>query len=102
VRYANYLSVVLEHLPHDLFAQAFTPRPASAVHWPENVALRQTRRRRPGIDRHLDPRWQRGSADPAVLANKVDNAPPTIALLNMRERECRNLRSPQTTAQKNG
>ena len=34
---------------------------------------------------------QRGGAHPAVLANEVDNAPATIALLNMREGECRNL-----------
>jgi hypothetical protein len=72
---SNCLCVVLEHLPHNLLAQAFTSRPASAGHRPEDVALRQPRRRCPSIERHLDPRWQRGSAHPAVLANKIDNAP---------------------------
>jgi hypothetical protein len=91
----NSLCVVLEHLPHNLLPQAFTSFPASASHRPENVALRNPRHRRPGIDRHLDPSGQWGRADPAVLTNEIHNAPATIALLNMSERKCRNLRPPE-------
>jgi hypothetical protein len=36
-----------------------------------------------------------------VLTNEINNAPATIALLNMSERKCRNLRPPEAAAEKN-
>src|SRR6185295_9472920 len=93
--------IVLEHLPHNLLPQAFTSFPTSASHRPENMTLRNPRHRRPRIDRHLDPGRQWSRADPAVLTNEIHNAPATIALLNMSERKCRDLRSPEAAAEKN-
>jgi hypothetical protein len=37
-----------------------------------------------------------------MLTNEVDNAPATIALLDMRESECRDLGPPEAATQKNG
>jgi hypothetical protein len=38
--------------------------------------------------------------DPSVLANEIDYAPATVALLNMGERERRHLGPPQAAAEK--
>jgi hypothetical protein len=64
---------------------------------PEDVPICDSRRRCPGVDRHFHPRWHRFRSDAAVLADKIDNAPPSIALLKVRKVRAAtfNRRSPQ-------
>jgi len=37
-----------------------------------------------------------------VLADKIDDAPAAIPLLEVRERKCRDFRPPESTTEKNG
>jgi hypothetical protein len=37
-----------------------------------------------------------------VLADEINNAPATVALLDVRERKRRHFRSPQSATEKNG
>jgi hypothetical protein len=80
----------------------FACHPVGSVHRPENIPIRATRRGRPGIDRNLHPGGHRHSADAAVLANHIDDAPAVIALLHMRVSERRDLRPTKAAAEKNG
>jgi hypothetical protein len=41
-------------------------------------------------------------ADAAMLAHQIYNAPPTVALLDVIERESRHFGAPQTTAEQDG
>ena len=55
---------------------------------------------RPCVDRHLHLRRHGRSPNATVLSDKIDDAPPSIALLDVRERQRRYFRSPEPTAEK--
>jgi hypothetical protein len=57
--------------------------------------------RSPGVDCDFHPRRHRHRADAAVLPKEVNDTPPAVALLHMRERQGRHLRSSQPAAEKN-
>ncbi len=80
---ANLSRVTPEHLPHDLLAEALASNCAATIHRTEYVPAGNTGSRRPRINRHLHPRRHRRSADTAVLSNEIDNAPTTVALLDV-------------------
>jgi hypothetical protein len=85
-RNSGSFRVRLDHLPHDLFAQAFAGYGAGAIHRSEHVASDHAHRAGPGVDCYLHPGWHRGGSDPAVLANQVDDAPATITLLGREQK----------------
>jgi hypothetical protein len=89
---ANCIGIPLEHLPDNLLTQAFARQFIGAIHWPENVTIHNTGSRGPRIDHHLDPGRHRHRANATVLPFEVDDAPSTIALLDVREGECRDFR----------
>src|SRR5258707_392244 len=91
---ANCRGILPEHLPDDLLAQGFASNGARAVHWPEHVPRRDAGGGCPGVYSHFHPRRHRRSTDAAVLSDEIDNAPTSIALLQMGERECCYFRSP--------
>jgi hypothetical protein len=63
--------VALEQLPDDLFAERHALNLAPAVHGPEYVAVSDTHRTSPRIDRHLRPGRHRHRPNPPVLPDKV-------------------------------
>ena len=90
--------VRLDELPYDFLTEAFAYDAIGAIHRSENVTLRYTCGIGPSVDGYFDPGWHRRSADPAVLTNQVDNAPPAIALLHMGESERRHFRTSEPAA----
>jgi len=94
--------IPLEHLPDDFLGHGVTLNLVATVHRSEYSAVRQTGCGGPSIDRHLHPRRHRHSSDAAVLANEVDNAPAAIALLDVRERQSRDLGTPEPAAEQDG
>jgi hypothetical protein len=52
---ANLHRILPEHLPDDFLAQAITAHSIGTTHSPEDVAIRNSARRRPCIDRYLNP-----------------------------------------------
>src|ERR1017187_1232029 len=64
-------------------------------HRPEYLTVGDGGSRRPGVNRHLDPRRHRDRAHPAVLSKEIDDAPATLTLLGVLERKGRHLGSAQ-------
>ena len=96
------VGVGFDKLPDNLLAQHFARDAVSAIYRTEHVTFRHAGWRCPGIDRHLHPGRHRRGADPAVLADQINDAPAAIALLQVRECERRDLRPSETAAEKNG
>src|ERR1700687_1972611 len=99
-RNANCLCILLEHLPDDLLAQAFARHSISTVHGTEHITIRDADRGSPGIDRHFGPGRHRRRAHAAMLSPQIDDAPATITLLDVCERERGYLRSSETATEK--
>jgi hypothetical protein len=91
---ARRIGVGFDELPDDLLRQDLAAGSVCAINGPEHAPVCQHGGRSPCIDRERHPVRHRSGTDPAMLAYKIDNAPTTIALLNVCERECRHLRSP--------
>jgi len=92
--------ILLEHLPDDLFAKALAGYGAGAIYRAEGVPGGDAGGRCPGVNCHLDPRRHRRGANAAVFSHEIDDAPASIALLDMGGRECRHLRPAQPAAEK--
>src|SRR5262249_14144432 len=88
-------------LPDDLLSQSLTADAVTPTHGPEYLITRDPSRRIPRVDCHLYPGWHRGCADASVFSYQIDNAPATIPLLQMRERQRRRFRAPQSAAEQN-
>src|SRR6266404_2182059 len=99
---ANCRGILPEHLPDDLLAQAFACYAARAVHRAEYVTINDSSARRPCVNRHFHPRRHRRGPNPTVLSDEVNDAPPSVTLLDMSERERRHLRSSQPAAEEDG
>src|SRR5580693_3202937 len=82
--------------------KAFTGNGARAVHRAEHVAVDHTGCNGPSVDRNFHPCRHGRGTNPSVLANEIDDTPASIALLDVRESECRHLRSAQAAPEKNG
>src|SRR5580704_6313389 len=72
----DFGSVLPEHRPDDFFAEALTGDGARAVQRTEHVTDGDPGGRRPRVDGDFHPSRHRCRADPAVLSDKVDDAPP--------------------------
>src|ERR1039458_7410399 len=83
--------VRLKQLPDGLFRYSFTLYLVPAHYRAQHVALGQRRHIRPGVDGALHPRWHRDRPHPAVLPDEVHDAPPTVPLLDVPNRQCRDL-----------
>jgi hypothetical protein len=94
--------IASEHLPNDLFAQALASNGSPAAHRAENMTDAHVGDRSPRVDRHLHPGRHRRGANPAVFSDNIDNAPATVALLNMCERQRGHFRPPQSAAEEDG
>jgi hypothetical protein len=81
------LRVRFDELPNDLLAQALAPRAIGSIHGPEYAPIRDSGGGGPRVDCHLDPGGRRSGSDTAVLAYEIDDAPATVALLEMYECE---------------
>jgi hypothetical protein len=97
---ANRVGVLLEHLPDNLLAQAFSGHHVSPVHRSKNTTICDAGPRGPGIDGHLNPSRHRHRANTTMLA-LIDDAPATVALLDVSERERGNLRPSKATVEEN-
>ena len=97
---AGCVCVGLDQLPDDLFRQDIAAHPVSTMNTPEHTPVFEDGRTGPPVDRDLYPVRHRSSADAPVLANEIHDAPSTITLLDMREREGGDLGPSQSAAQK--
>jgi hypothetical protein len=97
---ANGGGILLEHLPDDLLAQALANNAAVPFHWPKKMTGSDARGQGPRVGRHFHPSRHRRGAYAPVFSDEIDYAPPAITLLNMRERERRDLRASQSAAEK--
>src|ERR1035437_3967367 len=75
--------VPLEQLPDDLLAQADGLRLTTAVYRSEHVTVSDAGASRPRIGRYLDPGRHRNRPHPAMLPHEINDAPPTVALLDV-------------------
>jgi hypothetical protein len=97
---ADFRRVESEHLPNDLLAQVVARNAARTVDRAENVAGGEVGSGRPGVNGDFHPGRHRRGPNATVLSNKVNDAPTTVALLDMRESDCRHFRSPQPAPEK--
>ena len=58
---------LLQHLPDDLLTQTFATNSIATIHGPQDISLCDASRRRPRIDRHLNPCRHRRRANAAML-----------------------------------
>src|ERR1035437_9197591 len=86
---ADLSCILFEHLPDDLLTQTLAGDAATAIHRPENMTVGNARSRSPCVDRDLHPRRHRRRPHASVFPNEIDNAPPSVSLLKMNEREGR-------------
>jgi hypothetical protein len=91
-----------DKLPNHLLRKGSFADHASANDGPEHWAIANPGSGRPRIDRHLDPGRHGDSPHPAMLPDQIHNAPPAIPLLDVLERERRDLRPPQSASQEHG
>jgi len=101
-RNAGRFGVRLDELPDDLLPETFASNSIRAGYGKENATLGHTRRRCPCVDCNLDPGRHRRRPNSAVLAYQIDDAPTSIALLEVGERQRGHLGTPQPAAQENG
>ena len=94
--------IPLQHLPDDLFGHDLALYLVASIHGAEYAAIRQPARGSPGVYCDFHPGRHRHGTDAVVLADKVDNAPAPVALLDVCKRERRHFRSPQSAAEENG
>jgi hypothetical protein len=94
--------VPLEQLPDDLFAERQALNLAAAVHGPEHLPSRDAGRRRPRVDRHLNPRRHRYRPDAAMLADEVHDTPSPVSLLDVPKSERCHFGSPQPAPEEDG
>jgi hypothetical protein len=73
--------IALEHLPDDLSGHGLALYFIASIHGAEYAAIGQASGGSPGVDCDFHPGRHRHGADAAVLANEVNDAPTTIALL---------------------
>src|SRR2546425_7252312 len=85
--HASISRILLEHLPDDLLGHGLALYLVASIHRAEYAAVGQAGRGAPGVDCHLDPGRHWNSADAAMLTHEVNDAPATIALLDVSERE---------------
>jgi len=78
--------VLADHLPDDHFAETVPRNAVAPDHWSEHVAIGDTGRCGPGVNRDLNPGRHRHRSDAPVFADEIDDAPTAVALLDMRER----------------
>jgi len=92
-RNASRFCVRFDEPPHDLFKQHL---PVYAVGAGSQVGThaRQPSHAGPRIDRKFHPVRHWSGANPTVHADKIDDAPTTVALLDMGEVQRSRLRSP--------
>jgi hypothetical protein len=98
--FAYYVSIC-----QTIFGHAFTSNQVTPKNGPEHTAVYQTCGGSPSLDRNLHPGGHRHRANPAVLPDKIDDAPAVIALLDVREHQRRYLGSAESAAdqdRKNG
>jgi hypothetical protein len=88
---SDRLRILLEHLPNDFLSQVFAPSAIGPVYWSEQVAVCQSGRRSPCVNRDLRPCWHWDCSDASVLADEIHDAPATVPLLHVRKGERRDL-----------
>src|SRR5258708_33111732 len=94
--------ILHEQLPALLFGHGFALYLVPSINRAEYAAVGQAGRRGPAVDCQLDPGGHRNRAHATVLANEVNDAPTTIALLNVCKRERRHFRSSEPACEENG
>jgi hypothetical protein len=99
---AGGFRVALEQLPDDLLAEGGSLSLAPSVDGAEHVAVANGGGSRPRVDGDLHPRRHRDCSHPAVFPAQVHDAPATVPLLDVSERQRRHLGAPQPTAQEYG
>jgi hypothetical protein len=90
-RNASGFRVGREHLPDSLFAQRVRLNVIGSIYCPEDASILQIGCTSPCIYGHLHPCGHGYRANSLVLADKINDAPPAISLLEMRECERRYL-----------
>jgi hypothetical protein len=98
---SNLGRVALEHLPDDLFAEALSVNGSAAIHRPEDVSGGDAGRGCPRINRYLHPRWHRRGPHAAMLSNEIDDAPASVALLDVPKCKRRDFRTSQPASEQN-
>ena len=81
----NVSGITSKHLPYDLFAKTIVGHAVTTQDGTKHVAVGNSGRCRPNVDRDLHPCRHRCRADAPMLADEIDNAPASIALLQVRQ-----------------
>jgi len=93
--------VLALHLPDDLFAEPITRNAVATYYRTEDVTIRNPSGRAPCINRDFHPGRHWSGSDPAVFSDEIHDAPTSIALLDMCERQRRHFRSSEPAAEEN-
>src|SRR5260370_32451869 len=96
------LRIGLEHLPDDLLGHIPALYLVASIHRAEHAPVHQTGCGSPGVDGDFHPSRHRHGAHAVVLADEIDYAPATVALLNVCEGKRGHLRSSEAAAEEDG
>jgi|SRR5579871_1822362 len=97
--HADRLGVLSKHLPDDLLSETIAGDVLATSHWAEYVSVGNSSGRGPRVDRDLHPIRHRRRTNPPVLSDEIDNAPATVALLNVCDCEGRDFGPAQSATE---
>src|ERR1700694_4075242 len=92
----------LDHVPHDILRDAFTPHLSRPGNCSKDPSLRHPGCYYPLIECRFDPLWNGHRADVAALANQVYHRPVPLAHLDFIQLQAHKFRSAKTTTKQQG
>jgi len=99
---ARSLAATLDHVPHDILRDAFSPHPSRSGNRSKNPSLRDLGCYYPLIECRFDPLRNGHRADVAALADQVYDCPVTLAHLHLIHFQAHQFRSAKTTTEQHG
>ena len=99
---ARSLAATLDHVPHDILRDAFSPHRSRPGNCSKDPSLRHAGGYDPLIECRFDPLWDGYCADVAALADQVYHRPVPLAHLDFIQFQAHQFRSAKTTTKQHG
>ena len=99
---ARSLAATLDHVPHDILRDAFSPHLSRSGNCSKDPSLRHAGGYDPLIECRFDPLWNRYRADVAAFADQVYHRPVPLADLDFIHFQTHKFRSAKTTTKQQG
>jgi hypothetical protein len=99
---ARSLAAALDHVPHDILRDAFSPHLSRSGNCSKDSSLRDLGCYYPLIEGRFDPLWNGHRADVPALADQVHDCPVTLAHLHLIQFQAHQFRSAKATSEQHG